>query len=202
MQTVRQALASYFADNGFDASSYTDKTFTLRFLGLDVVLPNPPPRQKGIRIHDLHHVVTGYATSAKGEAEAAGFELGAGLAIRYPMALFFNTTAFIMGLLRYPLRTLKAFARGVATRISIYHLVRPGDLHQYERVLNFTVVGLKQHLSVLDHFPVVLPLLLRLPLILLYAVVGLGLYLFMGPVLVVGVVKALLVRVVSFFRAK
>ena len=180
--TVRDALAIYFSENKFDASSYTSPTFPLKLLGRILTLPNPPPRQKGIKVHDLHHIATGYATDMGGEAEIGAFELGAGFG-SYPAAAFFNTTAFLMGLLFFPLRTLKAYARGVATERSLYHVIRPGDSAKYNRVLDWSVGYIIAHMHVRTRFAVVVPVLLRLPLILSYALIGLLLYPVLGLVI-------------------
>ena len=173
--TVRNALNIYFSENSFDASSYTSPTFSMTLLGRVLTLPNPPPRQQGIRLHDIHHIATGYSTGLCGEAEIGAFELGVGVG-RYPAAAFFNTTAFLMGLLLFPLLTLKAFARGVASRQSLYHVVRPYDDTQYQAVLGWSVGYLKAHLRVRTKHKVLLPVLVRLPLIASYALVGLFLF--------------------------
>lgn len=173
-KTVDQALQGYFEANGFDEGSYSDPTFSIPVLGRLVTVPNPVGRQQGIRVHDLHHVVTGYSTDLVGESEAAAFELGAGVGLHYGAALFFTTTAFVMGLLRCPVRTMRAFVRGCGVRKSLYQVIRFGDDDQYQRVLHWmvrdlrVVVGLGQRRT--------LRTLARLPLVVVFALIGVTLW--------------------------
>lgn len=176
-QTVRDALNDYFAKNPFDASSYTSDSFTVPLFGRTCTIPNPPPRQKAIRLHDINHLVSGYNTDLKGEAEIAAFEMGAGTGA-YPAAKFFNTTAFVMGLFLFPLKTLRAYARGVACKGSLYRLVPKGNEAAYFDLLDrrLSVVTLALGVPAEGSHRVVLPVLLRIPLVILYAAVGLLLW--------------------------
>ena len=64
-----------------------------------------------VRLHDLHHVATGYDTSFLGETEIAAWELGSGCA-KYAGAWVMNVGAAASGILLAPRRTWRAFARG------------------------------------------------------------------------------------------
>ena len=66
---VRDALDHYLAENGFTKEGYASPTTSGSFLGLKFSVPNPPSHQRAVRLHDLHHVATGFGTDHAGEAE-------------------------------------------------------------------------------------------------------------------------------------
>jgi ubiquinone biosynthesis protein Coq4 len=72
-------------------------------------------RKKVVKLHDLHHLATGYGTDLIGEAEIGAWELRAGCVGL--AAYVYNGMAVAMGLLLAPIRTLQAFrdARGTTT---------------------------------------------------------------------------------------
>jgi hypothetical protein len=123
--TVREARDAYFANSGFDDSSYTSPTFTLPFGPLRLTLPNTRGRRAALPIHDIGHVVNGYGTDWVGEIEEAAYEVGAGCASFYA-AWMLNLTALLGGLVRCPSRLLRAFARGRAARQSLYVEMQQG----------------------------------------------------------------------------
>jgi hypothetical protein len=43
----------------------------IRLGPLPIPIPNPPSRRRAIRIHDLHHLVTGFSTDLAGEAQVS-----------------------------------------------------------------------------------------------------------------------------------
>jgi hypothetical protein len=106
---VRDALAVYFSENGFDAEAYDSATTTGSFFGRKVSVPNPPAHQRGIRLHDLLHLVTGFGTDHTGEGELSAWQArrgfrGMGLYVAAIVAI--NTG---VGLVVAPRRTLAAF---------------------------------------------------------------------------------------------
>src|SRR5690349_1997478 len=77
---VKDARDAYLAENGFTIAAYTEKWSPIQFTSwLTVPIPNPPSRQRGIQLHDLHHVVTGFGTDVAGEGEISVWELRRGL---------------------------------------------------------------------------------------------------------------------------
>lgn len=82
---------------------------------IPVPIPNPPARRRALRIHDVHHLVTGYRTDLAGEFEISAWECSAGLA-NEPVAWIFCPSGTLGGMLRYPKRIVAAFARGRADR--------------------------------------------------------------------------------------
>ena len=78
-------------------------------------IPNPPVRRRALRIHDLHHLVTGYGTDLTGEFQVSGWECGAGLHDE-PAAWAFCPAGTLGGMFRCPRRTVAAYARGRRSR--------------------------------------------------------------------------------------
>jgi hypothetical protein len=77
--TVQQALDAYLEENGFSASAYDEPWTKATFLGIRIAVPNPPGHRRGIMLHDLHHVITGFGTDPAGEGEISAWEVGGGL---------------------------------------------------------------------------------------------------------------------------
>ena len=84
-----------------------------------VAFPNLPSRRRAVRIHDLHHLLTGYDTDWIGETEISAYEIGAGCG-GYGAAWMLNLGAFFTGPFVKPARLFAAFRRGRRCR-SLYH---------------------------------------------------------------------------------
>jgi len=114
--TMREARARYFRDNGFgEDGGYAAAWVKLQMGPLALPLPNTPQRVRAVRFHDLHHVVTGYATDWTGEAEIAAWEIASGCADHHA-AWLLNLWAMAIGLLIAPRRVWRAFVRGRRSR--------------------------------------------------------------------------------------
>ncbi|MCB9594677.1 MAG: hypothetical protein H6719_18300 [Sandaracinaceae bacterium] len=110
--TLREARRRFFATNGFGADGGYDAPWVDATFGpFAYRLPNLRARARALRIHDLHHLVTGYATDWRGEAEISAWELGSGWG-RYPYAWMIAIFGVLTGLLAQPRATWAAFARG------------------------------------------------------------------------------------------
>jgi hypothetical protein len=88
-----------------------------------VWFPNTDARRRAVRLHDLHHLATGYETSLVGEAEIGAWELAGGCK-RYPAAWVLNIAAVLLGLLVAPRCTWRAFLRGRHSETLYPHRVR------------------------------------------------------------------------------
>ena len=66
--SLRDARQRYFTANGFDGS-YSERWVKLKAGPFTFGFPNAPGRVRAVKLHDLHHVVTGYATDLIGEME-------------------------------------------------------------------------------------------------------------------------------------
>lgn len=112
--TLLAARERYLRDNGFDAS-YEERWVKLKAGRVTFWLPNAPGRVRAVKLHDLHHLVTGYATDWTGEAEIAAWELASGCGA-YGWAWALNLSALPIGLVLAPRRMLHAYARGRRSR--------------------------------------------------------------------------------------
>jgi len=62
----------YFRDNAFgDDGGYAKKWVSVQLGPLPLGFPNSAARVRAVKYHDLHHVVTGYATDLVGEPRSA-----------------------------------------------------------------------------------------------------------------------------------
>jgi hypothetical protein len=114
--SLREARARYFRANGFGADGgYAASWVKVRLGPIPLAFPNTAARVRAVRFHDLHHVVTGYATDVVGEAEIAAWEIASGCA-GFAAAWVLNLHALVLGLLRAPRATWRAFVRGRRTR--------------------------------------------------------------------------------------
>lgn len=125
MPTLRTALADYFTANGFPADGgYAATWVPLDFGPLRLYLYNAAARRRAVPIHDLHHLLTGYATTPSGEAEVAAWEFGAGT-WPYWFATVINLPALGYGVLLWPGRMWAAFRQG-RRMTSVYRQVPLG----------------------------------------------------------------------------
>lgn len=111
-ETMLAARDRYFLANDFGADGgYSDKWVDLKVGPLHLPFPNTAARVKAVGVHDLHHLVTGYQTDLRGEAEISAWELGAGCK-RLAVAWFLDLAAMPMGAVLAPKRLFKAYVRG------------------------------------------------------------------------------------------
>jgi hypothetical protein len=114
--TLATARSEYWAANGFgDDGGDSLDWVPLKLWKLTIKIPNTEGRRRAVRLHDLHHVLTGYRTDWTGESEIAAWELASGC-FRYPAALVLNAFGLVVGFLIAPRRVLRAWARGRHTR--------------------------------------------------------------------------------------
>lgn len=109
------ARAAYFAANGFVAGGYDDAWVKLHAGPIPIYFPNSPARVRAVRLHDLHHVLTGYDTTWTGEGEIAAWEIASSCADHYA-AWLLNLEAMAVGLAIAPGATYDAFIRGRHSR--------------------------------------------------------------------------------------
>ncbi len=135
------ARARFFADNGYgDDGGYSERWVKLKLGPLPLAIPNTASRKQAVPLHDLHHILTGYGTDWLGELEISAWELGAGCG-RYSFAWQINLQGVAVGLLVCPLRTLRAFRRGLRCRSLYTHEGR-------ERLLTSTIADARRALSI------------------------------------------------------
>jgi hypothetical protein len=147
--TMLAARMLYFERSGFDEKTYTDTFVRLPVGPLVLLLPNFPARRRAVKVHDLDHTITGYGSDWTGEVEISAFELGMGHG-PYWVGYFINAGGVFVGLLRAPRRVFAAYARGRATRRSLYEIFAPWD----DALLQRTVGAVRAEVGLPDAAPV------------------------------------------------
>ena len=138
--SVREGRARYFEAWGLGEGGYAARWVRLRVFGLPVGFPNSAGRVRAVKLHDLHHVATGYAADWIGEAEIGAWEVGAGCH-GHAAAWILNLLAMQYGFFLAPRRVLRAMARGRRSRT----LYRMRELD--ESLLDRTVGELRRELG-------------------------------------------------------
>jgi hypothetical protein len=113
--TLRDARERYFEINHFEGGGYDEGWVKMRAGPVPIWFPNTVARVKAVRFHDLHHVLTEYPTTWRGEAEIGAWEVATGCAAHYQGWLL-NLLAFAIGLLINPRGVYRAFMRGRRSR--------------------------------------------------------------------------------------
>jgi hypothetical protein len=128
--SLRAAREQYFAANGFDGS-YGERWVKLKAGPITIAFPNAAGRVRAVKLHDLHHVVTGYSTTWTGESEIGAWELASGCA-GFFWAWYLNLSALAVGLAIAPREVFRAFVRGRHTH-NLYRAegeLRDATLHR------------------------------------------------------------------------
>jgi len=118
--TLRQARDAYMAENGFTEASYTDRWVKVQLGPIPLVILSTKTRREAVRFHDLHHALTGYRATPRGEAEIGAWEIATGCG-RFTAAWSLNLLAMGLGLLIAPGRTWRAWVRGRRSKTNLYH---------------------------------------------------------------------------------
>jgi hypothetical protein len=119
LATIREARSLYFDANGFPADGgYAAKWVDFELGPIPMPFPNSDGRRRAVKVHDLHHVLTGYQTDIVGETEISAWELGAGCGDMIA-AWLLNLGGMALGMLIAPHRTWRAWVRGRQTK-SLY----------------------------------------------------------------------------------
>jgi hypothetical protein len=121
--SMLDARRRYFADNGFDGT-YSERWVRLKAGPIRLVFPNAAGRVRAVKLHDLHHIVTGYQTTWTGEAVIGAWEIAGGCG-RFAWAWLLNLQAFAIGGVIAPRAVWRAFVRGRHSG-NLYH--RNGEL--------------------------------------------------------------------------
>jgi hypothetical protein len=112
---LRAARERYFEINNFAGGGYEEGWVKMRAGPVPIWFPNTVARVKAVKFHDLHHVLTEYPTTWRGEAEIGAWEVATGCAAHY-QAWLLNLLAFAIGLAINPRGVYRAFSRGRQSR--------------------------------------------------------------------------------------
>ncbi len=141
--TVARALDAYLAENGFTKEEYDARFVWISFWRVTFPFPNPPSRHDAVRVHDLHHVATGYGTDPTGEAEISMWELARGLT---GLSFFIKCIVVgggLFGFLHSPRRTRAAFRSAKRVGGTLFPMSR----REYEALLSMKVGDLRERLD-------------------------------------------------------
>lgn len=110
--TLRDARALYFELNNFGADGgYGDRWVKTKIGPIPYWIPNTNGRRQAVRYHDLHHILTGYKTTWRGEFEIGAWEVASGLC-RQTAGRMLDLMSFAAGLSVNPREVYRAFMRG------------------------------------------------------------------------------------------
>ena len=109
--SLREARARYFESNGFGDGGYDAQWVKLALGPIPFAFPNSAARVRAVRLHDLHHVATGYDTNVLGEAEIGAWEIGSSCR-GFVAAWILNLYAMVLGFWIDPPAVYRAFVRG------------------------------------------------------------------------------------------
>jgi hypothetical protein len=145
--TLGEARARFFArwSLGPDGG-YADRWVRVETKPIPVFFPNTRCRVEAAKLHDLHHVATGYGADWPGEAQIAAWEIAGGCG-RHGWAWLLNLGAFAVGMVLCPRRLYRAFVRG-SRASNLYH-ARFGD----EQLATVTVGELRRRMGIVEAEP-------------------------------------------------
>lgn len=142
-RSVQDARHRYLERNGFSMDAYEAPTVAIPVGPITFHLPNTKGRKKLIRLHDLHHVATGYGTDLIGEGEIGAWEIGAGCTNL--AGYVYNGLAMFTGLFLAPRRIAAAFRHG-RRGVTLYKLALSED--EVEEILAQPVAALRARLRI------------------------------------------------------
>jgi hypothetical protein len=111
MPTVGEALAAFRHGHHLDPDPVNARTWTCGIGPITLRLPNFAWRRAAIRQHDLHHIITAYPCTLRGEFQMAAWEFAAGR-FPHPGATLFCLPLVVAGLAWSPRAIWTAFRRG------------------------------------------------------------------------------------------
>ena len=115
--SLGDARKLYFELNGFPFDGgYEERWIKVKMWRIPVWLPNTKGRRQAVRLHDLHHIVTEYPTTWRGEAEISAWEIGGGGLHRYYAGWILDLMNIAQGLVINPRGLHRAFLRGRQSR--------------------------------------------------------------------------------------
>ena len=110
--TLGEARTLLFERGGFAPDGgYNDRWVRMKLGPVPIGFPNIENRRRAVRFHDLHHVLTEYPTTWRGETEIGAWEVATGLR-RYWSGWLLDLLGFALGLIINPRGVYRAFLRG------------------------------------------------------------------------------------------
>ena len=114
--TLDDARDLYFSLNGFGPDGgYQDRWIKVKVWHIPIWLPNTEGRRRAVKLHDLHHVLTEYPTTWRGEAEISAWEIGSSGLRRYYAGWLLDLMNIAQGLVVNPTGVYRGFMHGRRT---------------------------------------------------------------------------------------
>ena len=138
----------YFERAGLPADGgYAARWVPLRIGPIPFAIPNTKSRRRAVPLHDVHHLVTGYATDWPGEGEISAWEIGAGCG-SFGFAWAINLHGLVAGCVCGWRRTFRAFVRGRRSRSLYRELDAAGQKTLGDDVLQRPLAAMQARLLV------------------------------------------------------
>lgn len=109
--TLGEARRIYFDINNFKNGGYDEKWVKMKIGPFPFAFPNTKGRLRAVKLHDLHHVLTEYPTTWRGETEIGAWEVATGIHRHYE-GWYLDLMAFAIGLVINPRGVYRSFMRG------------------------------------------------------------------------------------------
>jgi len=117
---ISNALTQFFEQYQLGADGGLSSNWVKLKIGkFFIPIPNTKERKRALIFHDIHHIVTGYASNWKGEVEIGAWEVASGCG-DYMAAWVLDLGSLLIGLFLYPKLTYSAFIRGRRSN-NLYH---------------------------------------------------------------------------------
>lgn len=111
--TMHDARNLYFESSGLtESSGYEERWIKVKVWRIPIWIPNTKGRRKAVRLHDLHHVLTEYPTTWRGEAEISAWEIGSGGLQRYWAGWLLDLMNVAQGIVINPRGIYRGFMLG------------------------------------------------------------------------------------------
>lgn len=139
-KTPKELLDDFYEQYNLGKDGGQDLSFATIQLakGLNLYFPNWDSRRRAVLKHDIHHIIAGYPSTLKGEAEISTWEISSGCK-GYWAAFAINLLGMMMGIF-YPRAIFRAWVRGKNTN-NLYD-----DALTNEEALNTPVSELQDRL--------------------------------------------------------
>ena len=139
---IEDALQRYFATYHFADGGYRDKYFKIKIGPVLIPVPNTKSRIAAVKLHDIHHLLTEYPATWKGEVEIGAWEIASGCG-NFMVAWLLNFGSFGVGVFLYPKALFRAFMMGRHVKSNLYH-----HWVYDQALLNKTVGKLRDELAI------------------------------------------------------
>lgn len=140
--TISQLLTQFYTQyNLGENGGMADNKVKIEFSKyIYFFFPNWENRRQAVERHDIHHIITKYPSTVKGEAEISTWEVASGCD-KYWAAWFLDMQGMMLGLL-FPRAIFRSFIRGRRSGNLYHHTVSVADAK------NFTPEQLRQKLQI------------------------------------------------------